>query len=149
MAAFKRESAFISYVRAHVHTAVHGVFRHFLQTVFLFVCGVAQIVARISIETTEVAGFGVVGLFGPRVGNSSGVFPGNSSGCGGSPGSCTGGGASGWGVVPGGSSCGGSVGFPGVAGGISGGSIGIYSPTLRLSPRLGRLPVTAAAAIFT
>ena len=148
MAAFKRESGFISCTMAHGRTTVHGVFRHFLQTVFLFVCGVAQIVARISIETTEVAGFGVVGLFGPRVGNSSGVFPGNSSGCGGSPGSCTGGGASGWGV-PGGSSCGGSVGFPGVAGGISGGSIGIYSATLRLSPRSGRLPLTTAAAIFT
>jgi hypothetical protein len=73
-----------------------------------------------------VAGLGVVGLFGPRVGISSGVLPGNSSGCGGAPGSRIGGGASGRGF-PGGLSCGGSVGCPGVAGGISGGSIGIAS----------------------
>ena len=69
----------------------------------------------------------MVGLFGPRVGNSSGVLPGNSSGCGGGPGSRTGGGTSGRGF-PGGLSGGGSVGCPGVAGGISGGSIGIASP---------------------
>jgi hypothetical protein len=75
----------------------------------------------------SVAGFGVVGLFGPRVGNSSGVLPGNSCGCDGSPGSRTGGGISGLGL-PGGFSSGGSVGCPGVAGGISGGSIGISSP---------------------
>jgi hypothetical protein len=74
-----------------------------------------------------VAGFGVVGLFGPRVGDSSGVLPGNSCGCDGSPGSRTGGGISGLGL-PGGLSNGGSVGCPGVAGGISGGSIGITSP---------------------
>ena len=41
-------------------------------------------------------------------------WPGSSSGCGGAPGSCTGGGISGRGL-PGGLSCGGSVGFPGVA----------------------------------
>jgi hypothetical protein len=79
----------------------------------------------------SVAGFGVVGLFGPRVGNSSGVLPGNSCGCDGSPGSRTGGGISGLGL-PGGFSSGGSVGCPGVAGGISGGSIGITSPESRV-----------------
>ena len=77
-----------------------------------------------------------------------GVCPGNSSGRGGAPGSRIGGGISGCGF-PGGLSCGGSVGCPGVAGGISGGSIGIYIATLRLSPISGRVPVTAAAAIFT
>jgi hypothetical protein len=96
----------------------------------------------------SVAGDGVVGPCGPRTGNSSGVFPGNSSGLGDSPGSRTGGGTSGRGF-PGGLSCGGSVGLPGVAGGISGGSIGIYIATLRLSPISGLVPVTAAAAIFT
>lgn len=96
----------------------------------------------------SVAGLGASGPGGPRTGNSSGILPGNSSGRGGSPGSRTGAGTSGLGL-PGGSSCGGSVGVPGVAGGISGGSIGIYSVTLRLSPRFGGLPVTAAAAIFT
>jgi hypothetical protein len=72
----------------------------------------------------SVAGFGIVGPCGPRTGNSSGTWPGNSSGRDGSPGSRTGGGTSGLGL-PGGSSRGGSVGLPGVAGGISGGSIGI------------------------
>lgn len=76
------------------------------------------------------------------------MLPGNSSGCGGSPGSRIGGGISGCGL-PGGLSGGGSDGVPGVAGGIPGGSIGIYIATLRLSPRSGRVPVTAAAAIFT
>src|SRR5262249_50557641 len=71
----------------------------------------------------SVAGLGVDGPFGPRGGSSVGVWPGNSSGRGGSPGSRIGGGASGCGL-PGGSSCGGSVGVPGVGGGISGGSIG-------------------------
>jgi len=47
---------------------------------FLFVRVGVQIVARALIIATAVAGFGVVGLFGPRVGNSSGVCPGNSSG---------------------------------------------------------------------
>jgi hypothetical protein len=75
----------------------------------------------------SVAGFGVVGLFGPRIGNSSGVLPGNSCGCDGSPGSRVGGAISGLGF-PGGLSSGGSAGCPGVAGGISGGSIGITSP---------------------
>src|SRR4029453_6954962 len=74
-----------------------------------------------------VAGLGVLGPFGPRIGNSSGVLPGNSCGCGGWPGSRGGGGPSGGGL-PGGFSGGGSVGCPGVAGGISGGSIGIASP---------------------
>jgi hypothetical protein len=133
VAAFKREFGFISCASAHRYTAVHGVFRHSLQSVFLFVRVVVQIVARALIVATALAGFGVVGLLGPRVGNSSGVCPGSSSGVGGSAGSRTGGGASGWGF-PGGSSCGGSAGVPGVAGGISGGSIGIYSATLRLSP---------------
>lgn len=50
--------------------------------------------------------------------------PGNSSGCGDSPGSRTGGVISGCGL-PGGIPGGGSVGVPGVDGGISGGSIGI------------------------
>ena len=75
----------------------------------------------------SVAGLGVRGPFGPRVGNSSGISPGNSRGCGGRPGSRRGGGTSGRGL-PGGFSGGGSVGCPGVAGGISGGSIGITSP---------------------
>jgi hypothetical protein len=30
-----------------------------------------------------VAGLGVRGPFGPRIGNSSGILPGNSCGCGG------------------------------------------------------------------
>jgi hypothetical protein len=79
---------------------------------------------RLALLLRSVAGFGVRGPSGPRSGNSSGVLPGSSCGCGGAPGSCTGGGISGRGL-PGGSSCGGSVGWPGVAGGISGGSIGI------------------------
>jgi len=70
---------------------------------------------------------GVVGVCGPRTGNSSGVWPGNSSGRCGSPGSCTGGGISGAGF-PGGFSGGGSVGRPGWIGGSSVGSIGITSP---------------------
>ena len=96
----------------------------------------------------STAGFGVAGPLGPRTGNSSGILPGNSCGGGEAPGSRIGGGTSGLGLL-GGSSRGGSVGCPGVAGGISGGSIGIYSATLRLSPISGRVPVTAAAAIFT
>ena len=59
-----------------------------------------------------------------------------------------GGGASGFGL-PGGMPGGGSVGVPGVVGEISGGSIGIYIATLRFSPISGRLPVIAAATIFT
>src|SRR6478735_2202925 len=73
---------------------------------------------------TAVAGGGAVGPVGPRTGTSSGILPGNSSGRGDSPGSCTGGGISGRGL-PGGIPGGGSVGVPGVAGGISGGSIGV------------------------
>jgi hypothetical protein len=103
----------------------------------------------------SVAGFGVVGPFGPRDGISLGILPGNSSGSGGSPGSRSGGGISGRGF-PGGSSRGGSVGLPGVGGTISGGSSGvsgeaaaIYIATLRWSPTSGRDPVIAAVAIFT
>ena len=69
-------------------------------------------------------GDGDAGPCGPRTGNSSGIWPGNSSGLGGSPGSCIGGGTSGRGL-PGGLSCGGSAGFPGLIGGSSCGSIGI------------------------
>ena len=86
-----------------------------------------RVQAACSFALRSVAGFGVVGPLGPRVGNSSGILPGNSSGCGGAPGSRMGGGTSGRGF-PGGLSIGGSVGCPGVAGGISGGSIGITSP---------------------
>ena len=75
-------------------------------------------------ELASVAGLGVVGPPGPRDGISSGTWPGNSSGRGDSPGSCTGGVISGCGL-PGGMPGGGSVGVPGVDGGISGGSIGI------------------------
>lgn len=99
-------------------------------------------------RTQSVAGFGVRGPAGPRVGRSSGTLPGNSSGRGGAPGSRIGGAISGFGL-PGGIPGGGSVGVPGVAGGISCGSIAIYIATLRLSPMSGRVPVTAAAAIFT
>jgi len=95
-------------LKTRKNTPVHGVFR-------------AQFV-----PARSVAGFGVVGLFGPRPGNSSGIFPGSSCGRAGSPGSCIGGGISGRGL-PGGSSRGGSVGWPGVGAGISGGSIGIVS----------------------
>jgi hypothetical protein len=101
-----------------------------------------------SCQARSVAGEGVVGTSGPRTGNSLGVFPGNSSGIGGSPGSRTGAGISGCGLE-GGSSRGGSVGCPGVGGGTSGGSIGIYIVTFRFSPMSGRVPLTAAAAIFT
>jgi hypothetical protein len=52
------------------------------------------------------------------------MWPGNSFGCAGSPGSRIGGGTSGRGS-PGGLSCGGSDGFPGLIGGSSCGSIGI------------------------
>jgi hypothetical protein len=72
----------------------------------------------------SVPGGGAIGPFGPRIGSSSGILPGNSSGRDGSPGSCIGVGTSGRGL-PGGIPGGGSVGVPGVAGGISGGSIGI------------------------
>ena len=78
-------------------------------------------------QAVSVAGLGVVGPSGPRLGISSGIFPGNSSGRGGAPGSRTGGGTSGFGL-PGGTPGGGSLGVPGVAGGISGGSIGMKVP---------------------
>ena len=77
-----------------------------------------------AVAARSVAVFGVAGPFGPRTGISSGIFPGNSSGRGGTPGSWIGGGMSGRGF-PGGSSRGGSVGVPGVGGGIPGGSIGV------------------------
>ena len=88
------------------------------------------------------------GPLGPRLGISSGILPGSSSGRGDSPGSRIGGGASGFGL-PGGIPGGGSVGVPGVAGGISGGSIGIYIVTLQFSPRSGsprRCPTIATYA---
>src|SRR5258705_4369969 len=95
---------------------------------FTLTACVFQIVARASISESQnsqsVAGFGAVGPVGPRVGNSSGVLPGNSSGLGASPGSRIGGGTSGRGF-PGGLSFGGSVGRPGLIGGSSCGSIGI------------------------
>jgi len=94
-------------------------------------------------ESRSVAGEGVDGPCGPRTGNSSGIRPGNSSGGGGSPGSCTGGGTSGRGL-PGGLSCGGSDGCPGLIGGSSCGSIGI-SPLLELWS--GNVN-SAAAAMF-
>jgi hypothetical protein len=103
------------------NTAVHGVFRGWFQTVSSDCPRQFQLS-----PARSVAGLGVDGLFGPWPGISSGIFPGNSCGCGGAPGSCTGGGISGFGL-PGGSSRGGSVGWPGVAGGISGGSIGIVA----------------------
>jgi hypothetical protein len=87
-------------------------------------CGLLKVIAQ---SPVSVAGLGVRGPFGPRVGNSSGVLPGSSSGCGGAPGSRTGDGISGLGL-PGGIPGGGSAGVPGVAGGISGGSIGIRVP---------------------
>jgi hypothetical protein len=71
----------------------------------------------------SVAGEGPRGPSGPRTGSSSGVRPGNSSGRGGSPGSCIGGGTSGRGL-PGGLSWGGSDGCPGLIGGSCCGSIG-------------------------
>ncbi len=123
-------------------------------------CGGRQRQHRFYLRATRPQRIAIHGLFmayadargfryGRCTGSSSGILPGNSSGRGTSPGSRTGGGTSGRGL-PGGASCGGgSVGLPGVGGGISGGSIGIYSATLRLSPRSGRVPVSAAAAIFT
>jgi hypothetical protein len=81
-------------------------------------------------ELASVAGFGVSGPLGPRDGISSGVWPGNSSGRGDSPGSRIGGVISGCGL-PGGIPGGGSVGVPGVDGGISGGSIGITKISCR------------------
>jgi hypothetical protein len=82
-------------------------------------CGISVVSVPAS-----VAGEGERGPSGPRTGNSSGIFPGNSSGLGGSPGSCIGGGTSGRGF-PGGLSCGGSEGWPGLIGGSSCGSIGV------------------------
>jgi hypothetical protein len=96
---------------------------------FYFIVAMGCIHCAFRRRPQSMAGLGVVGLFGPRFGTSSGVLPGNSSGCGGGPGSRIGGGTSGCGF-PGGLSCGGSVGCPGVAGGISGGSIGITSPEI-------------------
>jgi hypothetical protein len=71
----------------------------------------------------SVAGGCAGGVGGPRDGNSSGIWPGNSRGGMGESGSCTGGGMSGPGRgIPGGSSGGGSVGCPGLTGGTSVGS---------------------------
>jgi hypothetical protein len=109
-------------------------------------CTLARIHLRSGYIPASVAG--ELGPCGPRTGSSSGVWPGNSSGRGGSPGSCIGGGTSGRGL-PGGLSCGGSDGCPGLIGGSSRGSIGIYSAGLRLSPKSARAPVMAVAAILT
>jgi hypothetical protein len=112
-----------------------------------FAAGAPEVGADVAAAPFQpsVPGEGVLGPCGPRTGNSSGVRPGNSSGQEGSSGSLIGGGTSGRGL-PGGLSCGGSDGLPGLIGGSSGGSIGIYSPR-RLSPRSGRVPVTAAAVL--
>jgi hypothetical protein len=93
----------------------------------------------------SVAGLRVLGPLGPRIGNSSGISPGNSCGCGDSPGSRNGGGTSGRGL-PGGLSCGGSVGCPGVAGGISGGSIGITSPEVSTQGTPTAMPARSSRA---
>src|SRR5882757_6157667 len=106
---------YISPTQRGACTIIHSSFRPHAS-------GAVPVVARS--VARSVAGFGVRGPSGPRTGSSSGVLPGSSCGCGGAPGSYTGGGISGRGL-PGGDSCGGSVGCPGVAGGISGGSIGI------------------------
>ena len=74
----------------------------------------------------SVAPDGVVGLCGPRSGNSSGECGGNCSGRGGAPGSCTGGGTSGLGFPGGLFSGGGSDGRPGSIGGSSLWSIGMF-----------------------
>jgi hypothetical protein len=95
-----------------------------------------------AVAARSVAGFGVAGPFGPRTGSSSGIFPGNSSGCGGAPGSWIGGGMLGRGF-PGGSSRGGSVGEPGVVGGISGGSIGVG-----IASPMGECDNDAGATVF-
>ena len=155
VASFKREVVFISDHAKSGCSLVHCVFRRSFQIVVLHFFPVAAIrctpgadSAAKPIFPVSVAGEGVLGPCGPRTGNSSGAWPGNSSGRGGSPGSCIGGGTSGRGL-PGGLSCGGSDGCPGLIGGSSRGSIGIYSVSLRLSPKSGRVPAIAVAAIFT
>ena len=114
MAVESNAARFICSREALQNIAVHYAFRCILQSLGLRRCD----------NSSSVAGFGVCGPSGPRGGISSGIWPGNSSGRGDSPGSRTGGEISGCGL-PGGISGGGVVGFPGVAGGISGGSIGI------------------------
>jgi hypothetical protein len=104
---------------------------HFELEVESIVCGAIMDVA-LRLQISVGAG-GVVGVCGPRTGNSSGVWPGNSSGRCGSPGSCTGGGISGCGF-PGGLSGGSSVGCPGWIGGSSVGLIGIISPPFVATP---------------
>ena len=115
VAAFKCRFGFILRDIARESAIVHNAFR---------LLGNCYVAALYRLSSASVAGDGVVGLFGPRTGSSSGIRPGNSSGRGASPGSWIGGGTSGRGPA-GGSSGGGSAGWPGVAGGISGGSIGI------------------------
>jgi hypothetical protein len=152
VASFKRELVFISDDTKSRCALVHCAFRRSFQIVVLYLslaairCTLARIHLRSGYVPASVAG--ELGPCGPRTGNSSGVWPGNSSGRGGSPGSCIGGGTSGRGL-PGGLSCGGSDGCPGLIGGSSRGSIGIYSAGLRLSPKSARAPVMAVAAILT
>ena len=156
VAAFKGGFGFISDQRKSQCVLVHRAFRASFQSEVshcpLRHIPYARIRSGLALGKSEippsVAGEGVDGPCGPRTGSSSGIWPGNSSGRGGSPGSCIGGGTSGRGL-PGGLSGGGSEGCPGLIGGSSCGSIGIYIATLRLSPRSGRVPVIAAAAIFT
>jgi len=149
VAGFKPELVFISDNAKFGCADVHYAFRRPFQIVGLH-CPLGPVAAIRSgnqsaatqfaapIFPSSVAGEGVLGPGGPRTGNSSGARPGNSSGGGDSPGSRMGGGTSGRGL-PGGLSCGGSDGVPGLIGGSSCGSIGIYSPTMRSSPRSGRL----------
>jgi hypothetical protein len=117
VAGFKRELRFISTAAPFRRAAVHGAFR-----------------AKNQIAL-DIAGGGDVGRGGPPgAGNSSGVYPGNSSGLCGSPGSRTGGGISGLGFA-GGSSGGGSAGCPGLIGGSSDGVVGIASSLFRTHRR--------------
>ena len=140
MASFKREPVFISDNAKSGCALVHCAFRRSFQIVVLHISPCRYSLrpegesAPKPIFPVSDAGEGVLGPCGPRTGNSSGVRAGNSSGRGGSPGSCIGGGTSGRGL-PGGLSCGGSDGCPGLTGGSSGGSIGIYPATLRLPPK--------------
>ncbi len=139
MAAFKGGCVFISGDARPAYTLVHCVFTPSSKS--------HRHISLPGIPASLTGDGGGPG--GPRTGNSSGIFPGSSSGLEGSPGSRTGGGTSGRGF-PGGLSCGGSVGLPGVGGGISRGSLGIYIATLRFSLLTsGCVPVASAAAILT
>jgi hypothetical protein len=109
----KTQTLFISFAQQLACAIIHDA----------FIRGIHEVLRR-PCDIMSVAGLGADGPGGPRTGSSSGIWPGNSSGRGDSPGSRTGTGISGRGL-PGGLSCGGSVGLPGVAGGTSGGSIGI------------------------